>query len=316
MKKVFLQQNTCYLCGSDHHRLLFSCRSGLEAHLCQECGLIFAARRFDPDALGQYLKNGYSEKAGDLTQAWEQTFRVERARRRVDFLRTGVKTKPPIRLLEIGSYIGHFLWLAQEEGWQVTGLEPDPEVAVFAREKAGAPVEVGLVADYVKDNKRQFDLVCMFHVLEHIPQPVRVLRALHGQVGVNNYLCLEVPNADSCGEGDWPQFFEADETHQWFFGQRTLGLMLGQAGFHIEKAAVVPAHAGPRGALLVLARAVDHSDPVDPAASRNPTLVRKLYQRLLLKRLNWRFGTGPWWRLYRRLRLVAWHVVKGRRRTC
>jgi len=277
--------------------------------MCEECGFLFAARHMDLSVLRSLLKDGYAERAGELEEAWKAPYRLERAKRRMRFLNACVSLPKAPRVLEIGSYIGHFLYLGVAEGWQIEGIEPEGRTAAFARAKTGAPVHVCLVEEFVKREPQQFNGVCMFHVLEHLPDPVQVLRDLRRLLTEDGWLCLEVPNGDLCGEGDWSRFFCADETHLWFFSSRTLRVVLKRAGFQVEKVEVVPAYAGIKGALLVLARP---GEPTECENYRDPALARSIYRRLQLLRLNWLYGTGPWRRLYHHARYAACYVVKAR----
>jgi SAM-dependent methyltransferase len=82
-------------------------------------------------------------------------------------------------------------------GWQVAGIEPDAEAAQKARRYSDeiytgdvltAPFAIG-----------SFDVVTMFHVLEHVPDPVAVVRRTLEWLAPSGLLIIEVPNAGGLG---------------------------------------------------------------------------------------------------------------------
>lgn len=72
------------------------------------------------------------------------------------------------RLLEIGCGNGRFLASFRELGWEVVGLEPDPDAARIAREKFGIEVYQETL-EKAELPEASFDAVIMWHVIEHIP---------------------------------------------------------------------------------------------------------------------------------------------------
>ena len=301
-------RNQCLLCNSTHHLHVYTGEFGHEVHLCRDCGFLFAARHVDPASLHALLRHGYADRAGELEDAWVASHRIEAVRRRIHFLKAFVDLPQAPRVLEVGSYIGHFLYAGMAEGWQMEGIEPEERTADFANEKSGALVHTCLVEEFVSRPPRQFDGICLFHVLEHLPNPVQILSDLRRLVTEDGWLCLEVPNGDLCGEGDWYRFFNADETHLWFFSSRTLRSVLARAGWQLEKVNAVPAYAGPKGALLVLAYPAAQTESVN---LQDPALARSMYRRLRLLRLSWLVWKGPWRRLCFATRYTAWRIVKG-----
>jgi 2-polyprenyl-3-methyl-5-hydroxy-6-metoxy-1,4-benzoquinol methylase len=99
-------------------------------------------------------------------------------------------------LLELGSASGHFLHGARSAGFAVTGIEPVADVAARAEER----FDVDVIPRFIEDVElpvEGFDVVCAWHVLEHVADPrdvlTRVLRALRP----GGLLFVEVPNIGS-----------------------------------------------------------------------------------------------------------------------
>jgi SAM-dependent methyltransferase len=97
--------------------------------------------------------------------------------------------------LELGSGTGWMLRALRERGWLAVGSERTVAVAVAARDAAGVPMFVGDL-DAIRDEPL-LDLVVMFHVLEHLPDPVTELRAIARRVKPGGTLILGVPNIAS-----------------------------------------------------------------------------------------------------------------------
>jgi SAM-dependent methyltransferase len=101
------------------------------------------------------------------------------------------------RYLDVGCGSGASLGVARALGWQVAGIEMDAVAADKARrfservwtgDALGAPFAPG-----------GFDLVTAFHVLEHVPDPVRLLRRMLEWLAPGGLLVIEVPNAGGLG---------------------------------------------------------------------------------------------------------------------
>jgi SAM-dependent methyltransferase len=89
------------------------------------------------------------------------------------------------------------LGVARALGWRVAGIELDPDAATRAR-RFTDEIHVGdvLSASFAPD---RFDVVTAFHVLEHVPDPVRVMRRMLEWLAPGGLLIVEVPNAGGLG---------------------------------------------------------------------------------------------------------------------
>lgn len=104
------------------------------------------------------------------------------------------KTK---RLLDFGSGKGQFLVAAKELGWTGFGIETAKERADFAREK----YKVEVRQEFYSEGKvavGKYDLITLNHVLEHLPEPLRLLKELLvSNLSKDGLTYIEVPRADS-----------------------------------------------------------------------------------------------------------------------
>jgi SAM-dependent methyltransferase/polysaccharide pyruvyl transferase WcaK-like protein len=124
--------------------------------------------------------------------------------------------------LEIGSSIGSFLHLLKLSGSEVTGIEPDPAFADFSEHQYSFPQESKLLEDFKTDKK--FDLICSFHVIEHVPDPedfVKRMKALSAPGGtiLHEFPSMELHSWGDLKETYWQphlQYFNAASVYKLF----------------------------------------------------------------------------------------------------
>jgi SAM-dependent methyltransferase len=170
------------------------------------------------------------------------------------------------RLLDVGAHAGRFISLAAADGWAAEGLELNPQTAAYARRRTGAPVRQ-LNVHEVDERTAAYDAITLTDVLEHIPDPVRVLTRVRALLGPGGWVAVKVP----CGPGQlrkeqWRGRLRrgyrptlADNlVHVNHFSPASLRLALERAGFCditiAPGAPELPATPGLRGAASRLLR--------------------------------------------------------------
>jgi SAM-dependent methyltransferase len=101
------------------------------------------------------------------------------------------------RLLDVGCGAGELLGHLSELGWEVVGIEPDPDAAAQAR-KRGVDVRVGNLDD-APFPAMSFDVVSLVHVIEHVPDPLATLRHVHELLRPGGKVILVTPSVSSLG---------------------------------------------------------------------------------------------------------------------
>ena len=149
------------------------------------------------------------------------------------------------RLLDVGCGDGSFLSLARSCGWDVIGLDPDPEAATNAAKQGLTVYEGGI--EYFDGKTELFDVITMCHVIEHVHDPVNVLKICHSLLKPGGQLWLETPNIDSLGHARFQENWRGLETprHLVLFNRRSLNQAFVDAGFSAPHDCVRPSpHAG------------------------------------------------------------------------
>ena len=195
---------------------------------CPGCGLLFRAEPARAeDVTAMYSDESYAEdRCAALTHDREHD-----ARRRAAWTRARVAGS---RLLDVGAGSGFFVAAARGEGFSAIGVEPSDLSARYARTQLGVDVRTGFL-DTAGLSERDFDVVCMWHVLEHAPDPLALLRDVHVRLRPGGRLVVEVPNIESVGArllgGRWAHL---DPTaHVCHFRPRSMAAALQTAGYTV-----------------------------------------------------------------------------------
>ncbi len=101
--------------------------------------------------------------------------------------------RAPGRLLDVGCSGGFFLAHAARRGWAVLGIEPSAQAAAHAR-GLGVPVVERFLDEVDWEALGTFDAVHLKLVLEHLPGPAAVLRAVRARLRPGGVVCVQVPN--------------------------------------------------------------------------------------------------------------------------
>lgn len=140
------------------------------------------------------------------------------------------------KLLDVGCGSGQFLVGMRELGWDVLGVEPDPEAARIAKERFGLPVIVAPLEEAGPPNN-SFDAITMSHVVEHVHDPIAILRECARLLKPGGKLVVITPNIASLGHRLFRTAWRGLEPprHLNLFSPRTLHACAERAGLKIAR---------------------------------------------------------------------------------
>lgn len=148
---------------------------------------------------------------------------------------------PDARLLDVGCGNGAFLDFARRAGWQVEGIDPDPAAVEAARQR-GLSVRAGGI-ELLDRESEAFDGITLSHVIEHVHEPLALLKACHRLVKRGGWIWLETPNVDALGHRRYGANWRALEPprHLVLFTPASMRQSLAATGFEeIEDQAYRP----------------------------------------------------------------------------
>jgi SAM-dependent methyltransferase len=140
------------------------------------------------------------------------------------------------RLLDIGCGYGYFAAACREKGYEVQGIDVSEWAAQHAVQRLGIPVSIGKINE-IELTPHSFDIITMWHFLEHVPDPHLVLQKAKTWLKKDGILVIDVPNYQSTdAKREWQDWVGWQlPYHFWHFNLESLGLLLGQHGYGIIK---------------------------------------------------------------------------------
>lgn len=181
MFKNGIHMQICPLCkASNNIRVeeFFDLRDQFNIYRCNECGLSFSDKLDEADSEHYEISEWYGIR-------WE-------------FNEISKMIKKGMKIFEIGCGRGYFLNLASRKGAITFGIDINKNAISFAREKFGLKnVYSEKLEDFLQNNaERNFDMVCMFHVIEHLKEPREIIKKIRKLLKPSGCICLSFPNPD------------------------------------------------------------------------------------------------------------------------
>lgn len=197
--------------------------------VCAACGHIQQCPPIAPHVMEQYYASFSNYTAFDSAAQARAAPPIWCTRRLLSMARDLGVT--PGRVYEVGCAHGKHLHHFRAQGWQVSGCDLSPKSAAQAGALFEIPVDIGPEAVCVPAQS-SLDLVLIVHVLEHLYEPAAALRRIHGALGDEGHLILEVPGALS-PERLPPGWFAFEHLH--YFTPDTLERLLDSTGFSLAE---------------------------------------------------------------------------------
>lgn len=192
-----LEHTCCRLCGTDTpNKLVYKSQEGIGYFRCQVCSLMYASPRFTEESLRQIYEtpdfadlSSYENWSYDnWRQGRERSYHVEREKAALvaRFLPAGT------RILDVGCGTGLFVLMAGKSGYRCEGVEPSAMLARVAREKLSVNVANSLLDDF--EPPCQYDGLVIWDVLEHLHDPVTVLKRCARLTAEGGLIFAQVPH--------------------------------------------------------------------------------------------------------------------------
>ena len=128
-------------------------------------------------------------------------------------------------LLDVGCGTGDFLNTCNVAGWNVVGVEPNKKAQQLATDKLKSNSKI--VSDLFEIKNEQFDVITLWHVLEHVPNLEVYISKLKQLLKPNGTLIIAVPNYKSFDADHYKEFWAAYAVprHLWHFSKKSISFL-------------------------------------------------------------------------------------------
>jgi 2-polyprenyl-3-methyl-5-hydroxy-6-metoxy-1,4-benzoquinol methylase len=223
------EQTACVLCSStDIEELSRRARDWklFRTTICRQCGLVWANPPPPQPAVRTYYSEEYRQDyKGTRLRTLPQIYRAGRgALARYERIRSLLRASD--KILDVGCGGGELVYLLRRLGFEAAGIEPDRAYSESARSELGLPVQTGFIQD-LEFPEGTFNVILMYHVLEHVDRPVEVLTRLRQWLAGDGFLLVEVPNIEARREAPITRFHAA---HLFYYSPDTLKAMASAVG--------------------------------------------------------------------------------------
>lgn len=227
----------CPICLKENQRALFTVSTGynktsslFEVIQCPACEVAYLYPFPDPGFLTSLYEAGYHTQRQNPLGAILTSLNTRQVKRQISTFVSGG------RLLDLGCGRGIFLEKMKNSGYEVYGVEPSKEGYEICRKIKGIHAYRGELAE-CKFPDSYFDLITLWHTLEHMTQPVSVIREVKRILKPKAYVLVEVPNF-RCFESQvfrkhWHQL--DIPRHHYFYTLNSLTRLLQTNGFRIRR---------------------------------------------------------------------------------
>jgi len=231
----------CNLCGADDYKVKYepwvtdidlknylSASGGImgvnRIVKCNQCGLVYVNPQLQADSVIDAYSNSTDELYVSQAKGREITFK-----KCLNLVEKHAPQKG--KILDIGCAAGFFIKVAKENGWNIHGVEVSKWLAEYGKKELGLNIFAGTLAE-AKYQDSMFDVITMWDVLEHTPDPTTVLAEVNRILKKDGVLFINWPDEGSvltklAGKKWW--FYLSN--HMYYFTDKTLADMLKKAGF-------------------------------------------------------------------------------------
>lgn len=229
-----MKQAGCHLCNCNEYTI-FKGIDSYQLFKCKQCGLVYlplssVRQEIEKEYTAKYHTNILCKKELETEEEIEEEINKNIGRAKEIVTQFGKRGK----LLDIGCGAGFFLARLKRYGWDVTGIDISEWAGKFARDKLGLKVFTGNVEDIQFNDK--FDVITMYHNLEHLPEPIKTLEKVSNILTNGGTLIIKGPNLNSFDRkwhgADWRGY--QIPFHLYHFTPETYKMVLEKSGFSVQ----------------------------------------------------------------------------------
>ncbi|RPD96497.1 class I SAM-dependent methyltransferase [Aureibaculum marinum] len=204
----------------------------------KDSGLLITNPQPKEDDLGKYYESedyiSHSDTKKSLVDKlyhWVRNFTIKKKVRLINSFNSDYRS-----ILDIGAGTGDFLAACKNDGWSVTGIEPSEKAKEIAYSKL-ADSKIKIYNDIQDLELKSYDVITMWHVLEHVPNLCEYVSKLKELLSTNGTLIIAVPNYKSYDANVYQEFWAAYDVprHLWHFSRKSISQLFEQENLKVEK---------------------------------------------------------------------------------
>lgn len=231
----------CPLCQGTRLSHYTSCKDYTVSHetfqlqQCAVCGFVFTNPRPESPNLSRYYQSDeYISHSNTSKQFLHRVYKIARSftlKWKYQLITEHSATRPE-KILDYGCGTGAFLEKCRQQGLQITGVEP----AHGARSQAQTLTRTTIAAN-IADVEGSFNVITLWHVLEHIANLHETIEALAARLATNGTMFIAVPNLKSADAQHYQEQWAAFDVprHLWHFSKETMQRIFDNHGLRIER---------------------------------------------------------------------------------
>ena len=209
-------------------------KESFDLYYDQDLDMLITSPQPSPENLGKYYEStDYISHTDSKRSLFEKAYHFVKGialNNKLNLINNCSATKG--NLLDIGAGTGDFLLTAKQNGWNTIGVEP----SVKAK---GIAINKGIkFSDSTQElESHSFDVITMWHVLEHVPNLEIQIRELKRLVKPNGTIIIAVPNYKSYDANYYGKFWAAFDVpiHFWHFSKTAIQLIFEKENIKLEK---------------------------------------------------------------------------------
>ncbi len=232
----------CPICGEKNQRHYLSCKDNTVSKInfeiveCSNCSFAYTSPRPAEKDLGWYYESeeyiSHSNTSKGIVSRLYQIVRKHTLGKKLQLINSEGKKGS---LLDIGCGTGEFLHTVKSDGWKTIGIEPSDSARKQGIENY--KLDVREEAELEKLQPKSFDVITMWHVMEHVPHLRNRVQKLNELLKDDGVLVVAVPNRNSNDAAFYKENWAAYDVprHLWHFRAQDMRALMANAGFEVKR---------------------------------------------------------------------------------
>jgi 2-polyprenyl-3-methyl-5-hydroxy-6-metoxy-1,4-benzoquinol methylase len=236
--------NNCFCCRASDFKLYANAKDNYADETfnivqCKNCGFVFTNPRPSMENIGKYYNaTGYLSHQSHSRGFIQSIYRLARnymKRRKLVLIQSLIGKKDGFKLLDFGCGTGDFLYYVQQNNICAEGIEPDEKARRVAKDIN--KIDVYTLEDMPNIEFGKYDVITLWHVLEHIHNLHEQINYLHKWLNSNGKLVIAVPNINSYDAQKYKEYWEGLDVprHIYHFSQKNIKQIVEQHQFKFRE---------------------------------------------------------------------------------